>query len=82
MHGSSSSSRERVVRMAERRRAADYLRREYRVRERRGCRVLSLHRSSYRYRPSCRVSSDTHQAIMAESHRYAYWGYRKICEAA
>lgn len=46
--------------------------------ERRACRVLSLHRSSYRYRCRQRVGEVTYGRVVAKSRRYAYWGYRKI----
>lgn len=66
------------MRLSERRRAADELKLAFGVSERRACRVLSLHRSSYRYRRRERVSAASYRAVVAKSERYAYWGYRKI----
>lgn len=66
------------MRLSDRRRAADALKHGFGVSERRACRVLSLHRSSYRYRRRARVSEAAYGAVVAKSERYAYWGYRKI----
>ena len=66
------------MRLADRRRAADELRRQFEVSERRACQVLSLHRSSYRYRRRQRIADAVYQRAVAKSQQYAYWGYRKI----
>jgi putative transposase len=67
-----------VVRVSDRRQAADALRRAFGISERRACYVLSLHRSSYRYHQRERVAEATYQRAVAKSQQYAYWGYRKI----
>lgn len=68
----------KVVRVSDRRRAVDALRRAFGVSERWACRVLSLHRSSHRYCRRQRVGEMTYQRAVAKSQQYAYWGYRKI----
>ena len=67
-----------MVAPALKRRVAGHLVETHGISERRACQVVSLHRSSYRYQPRCRLSEEAYQAIVAKSHRYAYWGYRKI----
>ena len=64
--------------LPERRRSATYLKSQYTVSERRACQVLSLHRTSYRYRASRDPIDATHQEVVRLSDRYDYWGYRKI----
>ena len=64
--------------LRDKRRCAGHLSEHYEVSERRACRVMRMHRSSYRYRPRCRVSAETSQRIIDKSNRYAYWGYRKF----
>lgn len=61
-----------------RRQAAAELVRGFAVSERRACRVLGLHRSSYRYRRRERVAEAAYGAVVAKSEKYDYWGYRKI----
>lgn len=49
--------------------------------ERRACRVLGLHRSSYRrYRRRERVGEAAYGAVVAKCEQHEYWGYRKIHE--
>ena len=55
-----------------------YLQNAYEVSERRACRVLDLHRSTYRYRSRHAALDDAHQQVVKLSERYDYWGYRKI----
>lgn len=68
------------MRLSDRRRAVDSLKGHFDVSERRACRVLEIHRSSYRYRRRNRVAAAAYGAVVAKSDRYAYWGYRKIHE--
>jgi transposase InsO family protein len=56
----------------------DYVKSDHDMSERRACQILSMHRSSYRYRPLDRVSGFAYQAVINQSHAYDYWGYRKI----
>lgn len=42
-------NQKKVLRLSDRRRAVDALKRHFDVGERRACRVLEIHRSSYRY---------------------------------
>ena len=48
------------------------------VSERRACEVLTLHRSTYRYRHRPGAVDAAHQEVVQLSERYDYWGYRKI----
>ena len=66
----------KVLSLPQRRRAVTYLRNTFVVSERRACKVLCLHRSTYRYPVK---SMDTaHIEVVRLSERYPYWGYRKI----
>jgi putative transposase len=67
-----------MVSLAERRTMVAYLVDDYRVSERRACRVIGVPRSTHRSRPSqARHPRITH-AIYRLSHRYPRFGYRKI----
>ena len=66
----------KVVSLPERRRATTYLKNEYNVSERRACRVMSIHRSSYRH-PGPTSLDEVEAEVIRLSQRYAYWGYRK-----
>jgi len=66
------------VTLSGRRQAAAELVRQFAVSERRACRVLGVHRSSYRYRRGARASEAICGAVVAKSEKHAYWGYRKI----
>ena len=69
---------EKIVSLADRRRAAEHLEGAFEVSERRACRVVSVARSTKR-RPSGRVED---VALIAKIHQlssqYPRWGYRKI----
>jgi putative transposase len=67
-----------VVTLSGRRQAAAELVRQFAISERRACRVLGLHRSSYRYRRRERVSEAVYGAVIRKSEKHNYWGYRKI----
>jgi transposase InsO family protein len=56
----------------------DYVKTDHPVSERRACKVLSIHRSSYRYQRIERTTSPAYQAVIQHSQAYDYWGYRKI----
>lgn len=60
-----------------RRRAVTYLKNEYDVSERRACRVMSIHRSTYRH-PVQPVTDASSAEVIRLSQRFWYWGYRKI----
>jgi len=66
-----------MVSLPERRRAVTYLKSQYEVSERRACRVMSIHRSSYRH-PGCSEIDAVAQEVICLSQQYPYWGYRKI----
>lgn len=55
----------------------DYARSDHGVSERRACEVHSIHRSSYRYKWKERTHLPAYQAVIEQSQRYNYWGYRK-----
>lgn len=57
-----------------------YAKSTFRISERRACLVLSINRSSCRYRPISRVIEPAYQAVIKVSHQYDYWGYRKISD--
>ena len=67
-----------MVSLAERRTAVEYLVRDYRVSERRACRVMGLSRSTHRSRPSQARRQEVTNEIYGLSHRYPRFGYRKI----
>jgi putative transposase len=69
--------RKKMLSLPERRRAADYLERQYDISERRACTVLGLNRSTHRYRPREAVDA-VHVQVVRLSERHDYWGYRKI----
>ena len=54
-----------------------YLKSTYPVSERRACKVVSIHRSSYRYEGGDAVD-EAHVEVVRLSRCYPYWGYRKI----
>jgi len=54
------------------------LKTQYEISERRACEVLTLNRSTYRYRHRRDAVDAAHQAVVRLSERYDYWGYRKI----
>jgi transposase InsO family protein len=60
----------------------DYAQSNFNVSERKACQVLSIHRSSYRYRVVKRQALPAYQKVIALSHQYDYWGYRKITDLA
>lgn len=66
-----------MVSLPERRRAVTYLKNEHQVSERRACRVMSIHRSSYRHQ-GLNESEMVAVEVIRLSQRYDYWGYRKI----
>jgi putative transposase len=49
-----------------------------RISERRACEVLSLNRSTCRYRHRRDGVDRAHRAVVRLSAQYDYWGYRKI----
>lgn len=51
---------------------------QYEISERRACEVLSLNRSTYRYRHRRDALDAAHRDVVRLSERYDYWGYRKI----
>jgi len=67
-----------MVSLPERRRAVTYLRNEYPVSERRACTVLLINRSSYRHAGQRGQVNAVYREVVRLSHRYSYWGYRKI----
>ena len=66
------------MRLSERQHMVDYAKTDHGVSERRACEVLSIHRSSYRYQRKERGRLPAYQAVIEQSQRYDYWGYRKI----
>jgi putative transposase len=67
-----------VVSLAVKRQAAGYLEQTHGVRERRACRVLSVHRSTKRRQPGDQEHGALRARIHALSERYPRFGYRKI----
>jgi putative transposase len=57
-----------------------YLKGAYAVSERRACKVMSIHRSSYRHQGTRLAVDRAHREVVKLSERYSYWGYRKIYE--
>jgi putative transposase len=57
---------------------ADELRRDYRIAERRACRVLRLHRSVYQYKPRRGEQLPLRQRIREIAHTRVRYGYRRI----
>ena len=70
--------RKKVVSLAERRRCVTYLRNGYGISERRACQAMQLNRSSYRYTGKTEPMDERYRQVVRLSHRYSYWGYRKI----
>jgi len=56
----------------------DYVKEDHAVSERRACDILSINRSTYRYKRMERFSAPAYQAVIEQSGEYDYWGYRKI----
>jgi len=67
-----------VVSLPERRRCVTYLRNEYQVSERRACQAMQMNRSTYRYVGQQEEIDECYRRVVALSHQYPYWGYRKI----
>ncbi len=67
-----------MVSLPERRRAVAYLQDRYTVSERKACRVLSIHRSTCRYKGVRNEVDAVVDEVVRLSERYSYWGYRKI----
>ena len=64
--------------LAERRRCVTYLKNTYEVSERRACRAMQIHRSSYRFEGRTRYAATAYQRVVNLSRQYPRWGYRKI----
>ena len=64
--------------LAVRRRCVAYLVETYQVSERRACQAMQIYRSSYRYEAKREPIDAAHRQVVALSHRYPYWGYRKM----
>lgn len=69
-----------MVSLPARRRAATYLRTAFEVSERRACRVLSMHRTSYRHEGKGLAVDAIYEEVVRLSNTYPAWGYRKIYE--
>ena len=67
-----------MVSLAAKRHAAEYLERTHRVSERRGCNVLSLHRSTKRRQPGGQDHLERVSRIHALSEQHPRMGYRMI----
>jgi putative transposase len=66
------------VKPAKLRMVADELRRDYRVGERRACRVIRLHRSVYQYKSKRSDQAPLRQRIKEIAHSRVRYGYRRI----
>lgn len=64
--------------LAERRRSVTYLNNTYDISERRACRAMQIHRSTYRFQGRSRYTTTAYQRVVSLSRQYPYWGYRKI----
>lgn len=48
--------------------------------ERHACKIVSMHRSTYRYPVRSVCDGSSYQSVISVSQQYDYWGYRKVAD--